>query len=107
MTIESNSTYNVYTNPSDVEVECNLSELARFTRISYSNCSTQACSGSTARIQFEGRVITERHSKASEIVEPDPDQNVAYAGSTTWRPVIRQHGFYKVRVTMETEQREC
>ncbi|QDT71985.1 COG1470 family protein [Lacipirellula limnantheis] len=105
MTIESNSAYNVYTNPSDVEVKCDLSGILDSDPdilFELLDASMQRLDG--RRVQFEGRVITERRSKASEIVEPDPDQNVAYAGSTTWRPVIRQHGFYKVRVTMETEQ---
>ena len=105
MTVQSNSSYNVYTDPSDVEVECDLSGIMDSDPdilFELLDASMQRLDG--RRVQFEGRVITERRSKASEIVEPEPDQNVAYAGSTTWRPVIRQHGFYKVRVTMETDQ---
>ncbi|MBA4106180.1 MAG: hypothetical protein C0485_10500 [Pirellula sp.] len=105
MTVQSNSAYNVYTDPGDVEVECDLSGIMDSDPdilFELLDASMQRLDG--RRVQFEGRLITERRSKASEIVEPEPDQHVAYAGSTTWRPVIRQHGFYKVRVTMETEQ---
>jgi hypothetical protein len=105
MTVKSNSAYNVYTDPADVEVECDLSGIMDSDPdilFELLDASSQRLDG--RRVQFEGRLITERRSKASEIVEPEPDQNVAYAGSTTWRPVIRQHGFYKVRVTMESAQ---
>lgn len=105
MAIKSNSAYNVYTDPRDVEVECDLSGIMDSDPdilFELLDASSQRLDG--RRVQFEGRLITERRSKASEIVEPEPDQHVAYAGSTTWRPVIRKHGFYKVRVTMESEQ---
>jgi hypothetical protein len=105
MAVKSNSPYNVYTEPDDVEVVCELSGIMDSDPdilFELLDASSQRIEGS--RVQFDGRLITERRSKASEIIETEPDRNIAYAGRTTWKPVIRKHGFYKVRVTMASEQ---
>lgn len=105
MTIASNSAYNVYTDPRKVEVSCELSGILDSDpdiHFELLDASSQRLDGS--RVQFEGRVLNERRSKASEIVAPVNDARAAYAGKTTWRPPIQKHGFYKVRVTMQTSE---
>ena len=105
MIIASNIAHNVYTDPRQVEVACELSGILDSDpdiHFELLDASSQRLDGS--RVQFEGRLVTERRSKASEIVEAVDDARAAYAGKTTWRPPIRKHGFYKVRVTMETDE---
>ncbi|HYO23700.1 MAG TPA: hypothetical protein VEQ85_02005, partial [Lacipirellulaceae bacterium] len=66
------------------------------------DASSQRLEGS--RVQLEGRLITERRSRASEFVGVTETQRAAYAGATSWRPPIAKHGFYKVRVTMQNSR---
>lgn len=105
MTIGSNSAYNVYSSPEEVEVLCDLSGILDSDPdilFELLDASSQRLDGS--RVQFDGRLITERRSKASEIVESTGGERTAYAGRTVWKPPIRKHGFYKVRVSMATDQ---
>jgi hypothetical protein len=105
MTVKSNSPFNVYTDKDDIEVSCDLSGILDSDPdilFELLDASSQRLEGN--RVQLEGRLINEKRSKASEIVEPAENQRAAYAGSTSWRPPIRKHGFYRVRVTMETAE---
>jgi hypothetical protein len=104
MIVTTASPFNVYTNKDDVEVTCVLSGILDSDPdilFELLDASSQRLEGN--RVQLEGRLITERRSKASEFVNA-PSERAAYAGSTSWRPPIRKHGFYKVRVTMQTSR---
>lgn len=105
MTVTTGSPYNVYTNKDDVEVTCELSGILDSDPdilFELLDASSQRLEGS--RVQLDGRLITERRSKASEFVGVDDSQRAAYAGATSWRPPIVKHGFYKVRVTMQNNR---
>jgi hypothetical protein len=105
MTVKTNSAFNVYTDKDDVEVICDLSGiLDSDPDILFELLDASSQRLENNRVQLEGRLITERRSKASEIVEPAENQRAAYAGVTSWKPPIRKHGFYRVRVTMETAE---
>jgi hypothetical protein len=105
MTVKTNSAFNVYTDKDDVEVICDLSGiLDSDPDILFELLDASSQRLENNRVQLEGRLIDERRSKASEIIEPAENQRAAYAGVTSWRPPIRKHGFYRVRVTMETAE---
>jgi len=105
MTVTTNSPFNVYTDKDDIEVTCELSGILDSDPdilFELLDASSQRLQGD--RVQLEGRLITEKRSKASEIMESITNQPAAYAGKTSWRVPIRKHGFYRVRVTMETAE---
>ena len=53
-------------------------------------------------VRLDGRLITERLSKASDIINESKERPKGYAGSTKWRPPIKETGYYRVRVSMQT-----
>jgi hypothetical protein len=105
MTVTTGSPCNVYTSKDDVEVTCQLSGILDSDPdilFELLDASSQRLDGS--RVQLDGRLITERRSKASEFVGVTESQRAAYAGATSWRPPIAKHGFYRVRVTMQNNR---
>lgn len=105
MTVTTGNPCNVYTDKNQVEVTCSLSGILDSDPdilFELLDASSQRIDGS--RVQLEGRLITERRRKASEFVGVTENQQAAYAGSTSWRPPITMHGFYKIRVTMQNSR---
>jgi len=105
MTIQTNSSFNVYTDPRDVVVTCDLSGiLEKDPNIHFEllDASSNRLKGKS--IQLDGRLVTERVSKASEIATTTQSTLKGYAGSTQWRPPIQNYGFYRVRVSMRTKR---
>jgi len=105
MTVSTNSSFNVYTDPRDVVVTCELSGiLEKDPDIHFELLDASSHRLDNTSVQLEGRLITERISKASEIVSTSSTKTKGYAGSTQWRPPIREFGFYRVRVSMQTKR---
>lgn len=105
MTVTTNSPFNVYADGDQVEVTCDLSGiLDSDPDISFEllDASHQRLAGD--RVQLAGRPIDERRNTASEVSASSDNQRAAYAGSTSWQLPVRKHGFYRVRVTMETAE---
>jgi hypothetical protein len=103
MVVSTNSPFNVYEDPRGVEVTCELSGiLEKNPDILFEllDASSQRIDDSAVRL--DGRLITERLSHASDIVDGQAPRRAGYAGSTSWRPPIEEHGHYRVRVTMKT-----
>ena len=93
MTVTTGSPCNVYTSKDDIEITCQLSGILDSDPdilFELLDASSQRLEGS--HVQLEGRLITERRSKASEFVGVTETERAAYAGSTTWRPPIAKHG---------------
>ena len=105
MAVHTNSPFNVYTNPRDVVVTCDLSGILEQDpdiRFELLDASSHRLKDDT--VQLDGRLITERLSKASDIINSSVKRPRGYAGSTTWRPPIHEFGFYRVRVSMQTKR---
>ena len=105
MTVTTNSPFNVYSDPKDVVVTCNLSGILEQDpdiRFELLDASSERLDGDT--LQLDGRLITERLSKASDIINESVDRPKGYAGSTRWIPPISESGFYRVRVSMQTSR---
>lgn len=103
MTVRTNSPFNVYTDPKDVVVTCDLSGILEQDpdiRFELLDASSERLDDDT--VQLDGRLITERLSKASDIINESKERPKGYAGSTRWRPPIKGSGFYRVRVSMQT-----
>ncbi len=108
MTVRTNSPFNVYTNPGDVVVTCDLSgilEMHPDILFELRDASNHRLDGKS--VQLEGRLITEQLSKASDIIKDRSTKSSAtrpdgYAGTTSWSPPIEEYGFYRVRVLMQT-----
>jgi len=104
MTVSTDSPFNVYTDPKDIVVTCELSGiLERNPNIRFELLDASSSSLGSSTVQLDGWLIDETLSKASDIVSPPKKHRAgeAYAGHKTWQPPIRDFGFYKVRVTME------
>lgn len=103
MAVRTNSPFNVYTNPQDVTVTCDLSGILEQDpdiRFELLDASSHRLKDDT--VQLDGRLITERLSKASDIINSSVARPKGYAGSSQWRPPIPEYGFYRVRVSMQT-----
>ena len=105
MTVRTNSSYNVYTDRRDVVVTCDLSGiLERDPDIHFKLLDASDHSIDDKSIQLQGRLITERISKASDIVNSSQPRLRGYEGSTEWHPPIQDYGFYRVKVEMRTKR---
>ena len=105
MTVRTNSPFNVYTDPKDVVVTCDLSGILEQDpdiRFELLDASSERLNDDT--VQLDGRLITERLSKASDIINESVERPRGYAGSTKWPPPISEYGFYRVRVSMQTKR---
>ncbi len=103
MMVQTNSPFNVYTDPNDVVVTCHLSgvlEKDPDIRFELLDASSQRLDDDT--VQLEGTLIAERVSGASDIISSTKEHVNGYAGSTQWRPPIDRFGYYRVRVSMQT-----
>ena len=105
MTVSTNSRFNVYTDKDDVEIICDLSGiLDSDPEILFELFDASSQSIVDNRVQLEGRLITERRNKASDFIDSEANRRAAYAGRTSWRPPLSKHGFYQVRVKMQTSE---
>ena len=105
MTVRTNSSFNVYTDTRDVVVTCNLSGiLEKDPDIHFELLDASSHRLKDTSIQLDGRLITERISKASDIVRKSISKVKGYEGSTEWRPPIQEFGFYRVKVSMQTQR---
>ncbi|TWT37361.1 hypothetical protein KOR34_23100 [Posidoniimonas corsicana] len=102
MEVTTNSRINVYNDPDNVVVTCSLSgisekdPLIKFQLLD----ATQAEIGEEGVKKLEGRLISEEARRASDILAGDGRHSKGYEGSEDWRPDIKEHGFYRVRVQM-------
>ena len=105
MTVRTNSSSNVYADPNDVVVTCDLSGiLEKDPDIHFELLDASSHALKKQSIQLDGRLITERISKASDIVSRSSSKIKGYEGSTEWRPQIQEYGFYRVKVSMQTNR---
>ena len=103
MSVNTNSPFNVYDNPKKVVVTCELSGIREQDpdiHFELLDASSHKLEGNT--VQLEGQLITEKLSKASDIVDARFERPAGYAGTTKWQPPIKDFGFYRVRVSMQT-----
>ena len=105
MSVRTNSSCNVYTDPQDIVVTCELSGiLEKDPDIHFKLLDASDRRLDDESVQLQGRLITERISKASDIVNRASPQLKGYAGSTDWHPPIRDSGYYRVEVSMRTKR---
>lgn len=108
MTLHSNSEHNVYSDPKDVEITCNVSGIKErdpLMEFELVGVSSEHLAGMKNRL--EGEVVALKQSRASDLFGvKDADGNKqqpnvdGYAGEMTWRPPIENYGFYRVQVKM-------
>lgn len=105
MNVSTNSSFNVYTDKQAVVVTCKLSGiLEKDPNIRFELLDASSHQLNNKSIQLEGRLINERVSKASDIVNTSSSRVKGYAGSTQWRPPIKEYGYYRVKVSMQTQR---
>jgi hypothetical protein len=105
MSVYTNSPFNVYNNPQNVIVTCELSGIRQQDpdiHFQLLDASSNQLDDNT--VQLAGRLITEKKSKASSIIDQSVELPAGYAGQTQWHPPIQDYGFYRVRVSMQTSQ---
>lgn len=100
--IHTDSEYNVYSNPEDVEVTCSLSGiLERNPEIRFQLLdATNRDIGKVGVLELDGRIISESSAMAKDIVDGFAGHGKGYEGSIKWNPPISDFGFYRVRVQM-------
>lgn len=102
MEVTTNSRINVYDDPDDIVVTCSLSGISEQNpKIKFQLLdATQAEIGEEGVKELQGRIISEESRDASEILAGDGKHSKGFEGSEDWRPDIKEHGFYRVRVQM-------
>ena len=103
MTVWTNSPFNVYDDLGGVVVTCELSgilEMQPDILFELRDASNERLDEQA--VKLKGRLITERLSKSSDFIQDAVKRPSGYAGSTQWRPPIKEYGFYRVRVLMQT-----
>ncbi|MEQ8209997.1 MAG: hypothetical protein RH917_09215 [Lacipirellulaceae bacterium] len=111
MVVRTNSPSNVYTDPKNVEITCELSGIReQDPDILFELLDASSLKLGNNRVQLDGRLITDEIHKASEFLEPSKfdgarsEPEASYMGTTSWKPDITDYGFYRVRVTMKTKR---
>jgi hypothetical protein len=105
MVVESNSPFNVYTEPGEIKVTCKLSGiLEKDPDIHFEllDASSQRLDDETRKL--EGQLINERMTRASDIISLSTERIPGFEGNTEWHPPITDYGFYQVRVTMRSSK---
>jgi hypothetical protein len=108
MSVKTNSPFNVYDDPKKVMVTCELSGIREQDpdiRFRLLDASSQELDDNT--VQLQGKLITEKLSKASDIINIDRNvqRPAGYAGSTNWPPPIKDYGYYRIEVSMHTARK--
>jgi hypothetical protein len=104
MDVRTNSPFNVYENPNDVVVTCQLSGIQeQDPDILFRLLDASSHTIENDSVKLDARLINERKSKSSDIVDSASNKK-SYAGTTSWHPPISEHGFYKVAVRMQSER---
>jgi hypothetical protein len=103
ITVSTNSPFNVYSDPQDVVITCELSGIRerdpeiRFQLLDACGNELQAASA-----PLDGRLIVENARQEPGVVDGTADAPAGYEGTTQWRPTIPGCGFYRVVVNMLT-----
>ena len=101
ISVSTNCAYNVYSDPKDVVVKCELSGIRERDpeiRFQLLDASSKELHGS--RMHLNGRLIVEDSKKASDIVDGIGNTPAGYEGNTQWHPAIPGYGYYSVVVKM-------
>ena len=101
ISVSTNCAFNVYSDPKDVVVNCELSGIRERDpeiRFQLMDAASKELHGSS--VHLNGRLIVEDTKKASDIVDGVGNTPAGYEGSTQWRPTIPGYGFYSVVVKM-------
>ncbi len=101
MSLSTNSLHNVYTDPSQIEITCQVSGI--FDRDPVMQFELVDFSGQKVdqqEQQLGSQVVAEKSSQASQLLGENVTQAAGFAGTTTWHPPITAPGFYRVRVTL-------
>ena len=101
VTVSTNSPFNVYANPKDVVVTCELSGIReRDPEIQFQlldACGRELQADSS---RLDGRLIEENTRQAPDVIDGTGDVPAGYEGTTEWRLQIPGYGFYQVVVNM-------
>jgi hypothetical protein len=98
MTLSTNRPYNVYTDTSELEVGCKVSGI--FEREPLVQFQV---------LDIEGREVLS-HSvplvgeTSVELAREQEDKEAGFQDSTTWKPVIREPGFYRIRCRLQCRE---
>jgi hypothetical protein len=101
ISVSTNCPFNVYSDPKDVVVNCELSGIReRDPEIRFQLMDTSSRELHGDSVHLDGQLIVEDTKKASDIVDGIGNTPAGYEGRTQWRPAIPGYGFYSVNVKM-------
>jgi len=105
MTVRTGRPFNVYTDPNDVIVFCDLSGISEVDpKIRFELLDARSRLIADKVEQLDGRLIARQQSKTSDRSGPASALPPGYEGSAKWRPPIHEHGFYRVDVTKHSKR---
>ena len=104
MSLSTNSEFNIYTDPGDVVITLDLSGiLERDPAIEFEVLDASHSTVTQHSDTLDGQIIAQKSSKVSDLIGGGLDKPAGYAGTATWKPEIKDYGFYRARVTMFSE----
>ena len=105
MMLQSNSPHNVYSDPQNIEITCNVSGIQQrdpMLTFELLDLSDRTLAQMTHRL--EGKVVALSGSTISELAEREGmdvrNTDNGYQGEMSWRPPVKENGFFRVRVRM-------
>jgi hypothetical protein len=112
MSLNANSSFNVYTDPSLIEITCRVSgvfehdpilnfELADFSGRPPGQDRRGAKEGAVTALAQRGLIVAEKSAPASAMLGGNVTQAAGFAGAATWKPAVAEPGFYRVRATLQ------
>jgi len=105
MTLRSNSPHNVFTNPEDVEITCDVSGIQqRKPMMTFELIDLSSRTLAEMNHRLDGKVVAVRSNEISDLAVGEM-ANVrktdnGFQGEMTWRPPLDGYGYYRVRVRM-------
>jgi len=99
--IKTDSPHNVYTDFDAVEVTCEVSGiLERDPMLKFEVVDVFSKAIARTQHRLEGQVVAEKSSRASDSFTTKVQNQAGFAGTAKWKPVIKDYGYYQVRVSM-------
>ena len=105
MTLQSSSPHNVYSDPGDVEITCNVSGIQQrdpLLRFELIDLTGRTLAEMKHRLDGEVVALSNQVSSDPMLAESEGVKHIddGYRGEMSWRPPLSGHGFFRVRVRM-------
>ncbi|MCG8586562.1 MAG: hypothetical protein MI757_17810, partial [Pirellulales bacterium] len=104
ITLRTNSPHNVYTQPQDIELTCEVSGIqVQNPKVTFELLDIDGRSVARDVMQLETKATKETtdHSSSTGANQDGNSADKGYVGAVTWKPNLQSYGFYEARITLK------